>query len=147
MREKNLWKWLRLVLPQGQYSRIESGDISPGFPDVDWQIGSYDQSFSGKFELKSAKDPNAEVPFPDEKTGLHRSQQLWIKEHVRFGGNVWIIAEVGKIVYVISGRNYRLFNGASRDKLVSLSRAILTKNQLQDSAGELLHLMTEKRYE
>jgi hypothetical protein len=69
--EANLWEWLRdVALPLGQYSRIESGDTSPGFPDVHAQVGP-----SGCFtiELKFAKHPGARIPFT-KKHGMRRSQ-------------------------------------------------------------------------
>ena len=59
MNEGNTWDWLRdVALPLGHYSRIESPDTAPGFPDVHYEI----EFHSGTFELK-CNMRNARVPF------------------------------------------------------------------------------------
>jgi len=118
MNEDNLWDWLRdVVLPLGHYSRIESPDTAPGFPDVHYQVG---KRGCGTLELK-ATDRKLRVPFPDEEKGLHRSQLKWIRDNVNVGGIVWIIAETPDVIYLIHGINAAKFNGAKHKDLYHMS--------------------------
>ena len=118
MKESNLWDWLRdVALPLGNYSRIESPDTAPGFPDVHYQVGS---TGCGTLELK-ANHRSARVPFPDEEKGLHTSQKKWIRETVKEGGICWIIAEVPGVIYIIHGKDAEKFNGATHDELIDMS--------------------------
>jgi hypothetical protein len=118
MNESNLWWWLRdIALPYGHYSRIESPDTAPGFPDVHYQVGP---DSCGTLELK-ANDQPAKVPFPDEDKGLHVSQLKWIKHNVKYGGIVWIIAETPGAIYIIHGKDADRFNGATHEELIEMS--------------------------
>lgn len=117
MKESNLWEWLRdIALPLGHYSRIESPDTAPGFPDVQFQVGKG----CGTIELKANHRP-ANVPFPDEEKGLHTSQIRWIRDNVKEGGIVWIIAEVPGTIYIIHGKDADKFNGATHDDLIDMA--------------------------
>ena len=102
MNESSLWEWLRdIALPYGHYSRIESPDTAPGFPDVHYQVG---EKGTGTLELK-ATDRALKVPFPNEEKGLHKSQLRWIKDNLKHGGIVWIIAEVPGVIYLLHGKH------------------------------------------
>ena len=117
MKESNLWDWLReVVLPLGHYSRIESPDTAPGFPDVQFQVGEG----CGTIELKANHRP-AKIPFPDEEKGLHTSQRVWIRENLSHGGIVWIIAETPGVIYIIHGKDADKFNGATHEELIDMS--------------------------
>lgn len=117
MSEVNLWKWLKPWLPRGRYSRVETPDTAPGFPDVDYRIAKA----SGTIELKDARGKNPTVPFPDTKKGLHDSQLRWIREEVFFGGTVWVCARVGKLVFWVPGKSAPVFNGADMRRLTLIA--------------------------
>lgn len=121
MNESSLWEWLRdIALPLGEYSRIESPDTAPGFPDVHFQVTKGKTHTSGTLELK-ATDRRMRVPFPNEEKGLHKSQLRWIKKNVAAGGIVWIVAETPGIIYIIHGKEAEKFNGATHEDLVELA--------------------------
>ncbi len=121
MNEANLWEWLRdVVLPLGHYSRIESPDTAPGFPDVHYQVGEG----CGTLELK-ANDRPAKVPFADEEKGLHKSQLKWIRGYTEYGGVVWIIAETPGAIYIIHGKDAEYFNGATHETLIEMAWQII----------------------
>lgn len=141
MSEANLWEWLRdVALPLGQYSRIETGDTSPGFPDVHSQLGA---GLSPTLELKFAKHPGALIPFT-KKTGMRRSQIKWIRENLRNGGVVWIIAEVTPHIYVIEGKHANEINGATHEEITAMSSHILYKKAPKVAAEVLNELLKEE---
>lgn len=149
MNENNLWEWLRdVVLPLGHYSRIESPDTAPGFPDVHYQVG---KEGCGTLELK-ATDRILRVPFPDEEKGLHRSQLKWIRDSVFEGGIVWIIAETPGAVYIIHGKDAHQFNGATHEQLIEMAWQVIHRNNTKEAVSVLdaalrvpsnFHLVTE----
>jgi hypothetical protein len=117
MNESNLWEWLRnVVLPLGHYSRIESPDTAPGFPDVHYQVSDG----CGTLELK-ATDRTLRVPFPNEEKGLHESQLKWIRESIKQGGIIWIIAETPRTIYIVHGQDADLFNGSEHQDLLDMA--------------------------
>ena len=139
MNENNLWEWLRdVVLPVGHYSRIESPDTAPGFPDVHFSVTKDGVSTSGTLELK-ATDRNLRVPFPDEEKGLHKSQLKWIRENIKQGGIVWIIAETTEGIFLIHGKNAAKFNGARYEDLFDIGWETMSRNDPKHAA-ELLDL-------
>jgi hypothetical protein len=121
MNESNLWEWLRnVVLPMGNYSRIESPDTAPGFPDVHFTVTKDRIHTSGTLELK-ATDRNLRVPFPDQEKGLHESQLKWISKSVAHGGVVWIIAETPRTIYIVHGQDADWFNGSEHKDLLDMA--------------------------
>lgn len=144
MSEANLWEWLRdVALPLGQYSRIESGDTSPGFPDVHCQLGP---RVSPTLELKFAKHPTARIPFT-KKSGMRRSQIKWIRENLRNGGVVWIIAEVTPYIYVIEGKHADEINGTTHEEISEMASHILYKKAPETAAQILDMILKEKDHE
>ena len=141
MNEDSTWEWLRdVALPDGHYSRVESAHTSPGFPDVDYQLGL---DISGTIELKYSK--NKDIPFPG-KPGLRKTQLRWIKNRVRYQGYVFIIAEAPPDIYVIPGIAAEEFNGADREKLTKISCGILNRDDPQDAHYQLHNILTTWRY-
>ena len=140
MNEYGTWDWLKIVLPLGQYTRIESHETAPGFPDVHYQI---EPGVCGTLELKCAKDPNASIPFPKKagRGGLRRSQKLWIKDNVGCGGTVWIVAEVTPYIYFIPGMRFADFNGSTVAQLRETASLILNRDNLKGAAVMLSHLL------
>lgn len=140
MNEHSLWVWLRdTALPEGHYSRIESPDTAPGFPDVHYTLPG---KSTGTLELKYARHRNP--PFPNEDAGLHRSQLRWIRDELACGGTVWIIAEVqyGSIL-LIPGCYAEEFNGAPRHVLELNAEAVLHRSEPESAAAlleEFLHV-------
>lgn len=134
MKESNLWEWLRdVVLPTGHYSRIESPDTAPGFPDVHFQVG---ESGCGTIELKANNRP-AKVPFPDEVKGLHKSQLRWIRSNLICGGVVWIIAETPGAIYIIHGKDAEHFNGATHETLIAMAWQIMHRTAPKEATKML----------
>jgi hypothetical protein len=121
MSEASLWDYLRQgILPaKGHYSRIES-DTSQGFPDVHYTLNGQ----SGTIELKFAHHPKKEKPFSGESgvVGLRKSQLDWMEDEDEANGVIWICAQVGDRVYLISGNSYRDdFNDLTLEALERLS--------------------------
>lgn len=134
MNENNLWEWLRdVALPLGQYSRIESANTAPGFPDVDYQIG---QNQCGTLELKY-NGRNAKIPFRDSKKGMRDSQLAWIRKNLENWGNVYVIAEAVPDIFVIHGNEADEINGSTRENLHKISVAVLNRDD-PEKAAELL---------
>jgi hypothetical protein len=113
MSEVTLWDWLRPYCPRGHYTRVENTEAGPGTPDVNYRINACE----GWLELKDAQNPTAPVPFKGERDGLHRTQRIWLREHVQFGGLVHVVARVGRIIYFIPGKYGDQFNGAPVSRL------------------------------
>lgn len=137
MSEKGLWGWLGGILPSGQYSRIESGDTCPGFPDVHCQFSN---GSSATLELKFARNPNARIPFTD-KHGLRQSQVIWIRDNLRYSGRVFIIAEVPPEIFVIPGASAKKFNGATRPELLEMAWVVLWRSRPEEAAKYLQKLL------
>jgi len=127
MSEQNLWSWLRLYLPEGEYSRIESGDTSAGIPDVYYQVSP---QTSGFLELKFSHRPNSPVPFKDYEDGIRFSQEIWISRNVQRGAHVLIVAQVGERVLFIPGEHVKEFNGSSMNQLENLACLRLYKKKM-----------------
>jgi hypothetical protein len=121
MAEQQLWEWLAPRLPRGQYTRIETGDTGPGFPDVHFQISP---GVSGTIELKDARYPKAAIPFTDEH-GIRPSQIRWIGDNLKCGGTVWIMARVGEDIYMISGLFCAVINNSTVEQLATMSVVVV----------------------
>jgi hypothetical protein len=123
--EAALWNWLRARLPRsGHYSRIES-ETSPGFPDVNYCIGEVE----GNIELKCSRYPKARYPF--KKGGLRKSQKVWIRQRIRAGGKVFILAQVGKERFLINGQ--RNLNSMTLEDLEFAQLLYLNHGGVEDS--------------
>jgi len=134
--ESNLWEWLRdVALPIGHYSRIESHDTAPGFPDVHYQIDWN----SGTIELKYAQNPNATYPF--KRGGLRAAQKKWHKDATGEGANCWIIAEVPPMIFIIHGCEFEGFNDANREDLFNMSAAVVYREEPENAAKILLNIL------
>lgn len=112
MSEVSLWDTLRGLLPRGQYSRIESGDTAPGFPDVSYQLPrlKFDVDVAGTIELKDSKH-RVGIPFRNAEEGIHLSQEMWIKENVENGGICWVAARFQHTLFWIPGSQADMVNG------------------------------------
>lgn len=130
-----LWKYVRgKLLPPGIHvSRIEAGqgEVESGFPDVFYTY-RHDNGLSrtGTIELKFLR--KKKLPFGED--GLRKSQKIWIRDEVEAGGRVWILAEVGKAIYLVRGRNYRTFNEWDLSDFEQGSTLIFRKGQANTEA-------------
>ena len=135
--EAGLWGWLRdVVLPIGHYSRIESPETAPGFPDVDYLV----EGRPGKIELKHSHG-RTKPPFRNEDDGLHKSQRIWIREHVRNGGTVWIFLEIKDQVLIIPGNYASKINGNLLTWLEEIAVASLPITEPRKAAQILKELL------
>jgi hypothetical protein len=106
--ESGLWKYLRSHVPGVDWVRVEN-PVHPGTPDVNYAIDqSSRSSIDGWTELKWVphfpRKPTKPV-FGDKK-GLNVAQVRWIKRRTKYGGRVWIVAGVGKLIYFLHGSSY-----------------------------------------
>lgn len=102
MSETSFWTYLRKLLPkEGHYTRIESHDTAPGFPDVHYTLNGN----SGTIELKDAKRPGAKHPFKGE-SGLRRSQITWMTQQCDADGRVFLALQCGDRVYLLKADLY-----------------------------------------
>ena len=136
MNESNLWEWLRdVALPIGHYSRIESPDTAPGFPDVHYQL-QYNRC--GTIELKYGR---GNTPFPNEEKGLHKSQLRWIRRTLECWGEIWVIAEVPPQIYVLHGSEAEGFNGATQEDLSNMAVGVVYRDEPEKAAKFLNDLL------
>lgn len=121
MAESQLWGWVKQYLPPGHYSRIESS-TSPGIPDVAYTV----EGSRGWIELKDAKSAKATRPF--RRGGLRPDQMVWFREEIRASGvtGLFILARVGKTIYLISGSFYDEFNEMTKEELTVASTLLAT---------------------
>lgn len=103
MSEASFWGYLRKLLPkEGHYTRIESHDTAPGFPDVHYTLNGN----SGVIELKDAKRPGAKYPFSG-KSGLRATQIRWINEEINADGEkIFLALQCGDRVYWLKADLY-----------------------------------------
>jgi hypothetical protein len=112
--EAKLWDFLRVRLPAGiHYSRIESLDTAPGFPDVHYTL----QGQSGTMELKHAE--LHVQPFGHLfKDALRKSQKDWIEAELEAGGRVILVLQGGKTVYFLNGKFFRQLDFMTIEELI-----------------------------
>lgn len=102
MSEASFWKYLSKLLPkEGHYTRIESPDTAPGFPDVHYTLNSN----SGVIELKDAKRPGAKYPFSGQ-SGLRKAQINWMLREDDQGGRIFLALQCGDRVYLLKAALY-----------------------------------------
>jgi hypothetical protein len=108
MSEANLWDNIRNNLGhRGHFSRIEFNPTE-GHPDVSYCI----KGIEGHMELKFIPRAPARMTtavFTDHH-GLRDSQKAWIHTRVKHKGRVAIVAQVGEIIFVVPGFEWRRFN-------------------------------------
>jgi hypothetical protein len=84
-------------MPVGtHFSRIESLDTAPGFPDVHYTL----KGMTGSMELKCQEFPTGEFPFKDE---LRKSQKEWIADELAAGGKVILVLQCRQMIYFLDG--------------------------------------------
>lgn len=104
MSEASFWKYLLKLLPkEGHYTRIESHDTAPGFPDVHYTLNGN----RGLIELKDAKRPGAKHPFSGA-SGLRKTQIRWINEELTADGDerLFLALQCGDRVYLLKAALY-----------------------------------------
>lgn len=97
------WTYLQKHLPkEGHYTRIESHDTAPGFPDVVYTLNGT----TGFIELKDAKRPGAKYPFKGE-SGLRAAQIRWMVDEIdKAEGRVILGLQCGDRVYLLKADLY-----------------------------------------
>lgn len=94
MSEANLWEEMKKSIGHfGHFSRIESHDTSPGFPDVNFCV----LGFEGNVELKFSDDLKH---MPE----IRPSQIRWMNKRVKCGGNPWLLVKWGNTYMLIRGQ-------------------------------------------
>ena len=149
--EDNLWAWLRdCVLPLGKYSRIESPDTAPGYPDVDGLTVVAQRPFAFKFELKYSHRPHCpkgKSPFPSEDSGLHKSQRKWLRDSRKYTHNVWIVAEVNDKIFISNAVFGDKFNNSTAEQLADYAELILPRYETAEAAKRLLSFFEFKAWQ
>ena len=126
MTEHATWNLLRARMPVGgHYSRIESHDTAPGFPDVHWTL----EGKTGGFELKYARMPTAAYPFRGEKLGLRKTQHIWIRDELEAGGRVLLALQVFANIYFLEGRLHKAVDDMTLEKLRENSSLVWTPDR------------------
>lgn len=146
-KEAQLWKWLSSRLPdEGHFCRVESGDTSPGIPDV---YGRLPGSRSGTrsivtwLELKVESSPTAKKPL--KKRGLRPDQIRWILEELDAGGHVWIVVRLGRFVHFIHGSWTHTLNDCDRQTVIRRAKLTLRQGDRDrtDQAEEIRLLLRD----
>jgi len=73
---------------------------------------------------------------------MRRSQIRWIGKNVKNGGINWIIAEIGKNVYIVSGRNVGYINGYTEANIAAIAVAKMKRGENQQAAKILDQILT-----
>jgi hypothetical protein len=135
--EAGLWDYLRPWLHGVHYSRIESLETSPGFPDVHYTINGV----SGTIELKCQPRPSGSYPFAGVKKGLRRTQRTWISEELLAGGKVLLILQAKATIFFVRGHFWRSLDHFTLDDISDISELIWTRGGEHDSLALLDLLM------
>ena len=118
MSEQHLWNRLRNNLAyRGHFTRIES-PISPGIPDVNYL---FTNGAEGWIELKFKEPPARKTTAIFKYKGLRPEQIAEIGRRVKLNGRVWVLAGVGRTLYLVHGLHAPVFNGLDLQELIELS--------------------------
>lgn len=118
MSEHHLWNRVRNNLSyRGHFTRIES-PISPGIPDVNYL---FTNGAEGWIELKFKEPPAKKTTAIFKHKGLRREQIIEIGRRIRLNGRVWILAGVGRHLYLVHGLHATVFNDLDLLELKELS--------------------------
>lgn len=135
--ESGLWDYLRERMPAGiHYSRIESLETSPGFPDVHYTLNG----ISGTMELKCKPKPTGSYPFKGTKDGLRTSQRIWIREELLAGGRVVLVLQAFQMIYFLPGQFHKGLDDFTIADIERAASLIWTRGGSQpiDSLSEIL---------
>ena len=133
-----VWRYLLKVLPpQGHYTRIESRDTAPGFPDVHYTL----ESVTGTIELKDAKRPGAKYPFSGD-SGLRANQIRWMREQIdNADGRVVLALQCGDRVYILNAAlYYDELHQMTEEDIQRCSSVNWIKGKITDTYTELLRI-------
>lgn len=133
-----VWRYVRgKLLPPGVHATRIENEIGAGFPDVHYTY----RGISGTLELKFLRKKN--LPFGEE--GLNKDQRIWIRDEVKAGGIVWLVADVNDHIFVLPGKIAFLFNELDLDAMFGYADMICKKRSgsahlagAQRILGELL---------
>lgn len=134
MSESSFWNLLRTKIGMvGHFERVENA-VGDGTPDVSYCISGVE----GWIELKSrTKAPARTTTSVFIEKGLRDSQVGWAKTRLRHGGNIWILARVGRMSYLVHGEHCEVFN--------TWTLAELTRNAHWSGAGNWVGLVAMLR--
>ena len=118
MSEHNLWVRIRSNIGhRGHFVRMEFNPEA-GIPDVDYCI----KGTEGKIELKyAAAAPVRLNTAVFTNGGLRDAQVAWIYTRVRYGGRVWILPQIGELLYLVPGKYCRQFNNMTLHQIEKAS--------------------------
>lgn len=118
MSESNFWDRVRngvkLVKPKAELDRVENM-VMAGMPDVNFLIDLRE----GWMELKQIDKEPARGGKVFGDGGLRDAQVLWIHRRWKKGGNVHIVSQVGKYIFVHKGHCAKDFNEMTLENLLS----------------------------
>lgn len=100
MSEKRLWDRVREAVGDcGHFDRLENNPV-PGMFDVNFCINGVE----GHIELKFRADvPKREGTAVFKQKGLRDAQILWGTKRLEAGGRLFVLAQVGRMLYLCPG--------------------------------------------
>jgi hypothetical protein len=139
--EHNLWTRIRTNIGhRGHFVRMEFNPEA-GIPDVDYCI----KGTEGKIELKhTAIVPARANTAVFTNGGLRDAQIAWIYTRVRHGGRVWILSQIGELLYIVHGDYCRQFNRMTLHQIEKASAWASTERQIPaEDWNQLLAVLAE----
>jgi hypothetical protein len=113
-----------------------------GIPDVDYCI----KGTEGKIELKHAAAAPARVSTAVfTNGGLRDAQIVWIYTRVKHGGRVWILSQIGELLYLVHGQYGRQFNAMTLHQIEKAAAWASTERQIAPQDwSELLMVLADR---
>jgi len=122
MSEHNLWTAVRKGLVDAADLKIDLMRVENLVQDGPPDVNGCCQCVEFWIELKYADEPPArDSTKVFGKGGLRDSQIVWIYKRVKHGGRVWILAQCGLALFLVSGRYCRVFNEWTYPELLEFS--------------------------
>lgn len=131
-----LWENLRGLLPADCHTTRIENEVEAGFPDIHYTY----KGVSGTIELKKSRSSMLSQPF--KNGGLRKAQIDWIEEEIEADGIVWIVAQVGRHIFVVHGMHAPKFNDYTVPELMGASTAYWIAGRYP--AGTLENILLNK---
>lgn len=142
MSEQNLWKRLKAgVGKYGHFCRVENM-AQNGMPDI-----NFFTCIEGWIEAKFRADlPARESTQVFGSKGLRAEQEYWIDTRAKMGANVWILAQAGDYLFLVSGKQAKMFNSFTLTQLIENSTWMHKGRMSQDHWMNLVEVLSSPNY-